>query len=744
MKYLVLILVCLVYCCELAAQDREFEVGDRVKGAFLGEKFVGTITQIDGKGVYKINCEMEKGMKTISIYPASALTLVAEGDDLKGDSAPPSSDSTPRSAETRMRELSENFESASRAAEIQKHELREWTDISSKFKIEARFVELSDDQVVLQTADRKRRTIKLGQLSQQDQQFAKGVFGRAKIPNNFSLPSNRENPPSIFEGLSSINNFAFRSRRGNSASLSERLSSQKISRNSVRPVIVPLDGAASKIIGASFTFGCSLDAYLPPSYPKPFAEKVISVGWEDGASCGDLLFGPGRTHCFAVIEFSPMMQEMQKENRYLGFACELSTGNIYGPIATPQTAEKPLAFDGETSSLVTLGSDDRSIHIWKIGEKLSLEPVKEIQLNLQGSILSAQFLDSKHLVVVSSFLVALIDVDTDKTVSQIKFDFLPPAQIAPNGKFVYGKIDGKIAVADMVAGKVVGGCSIDVPDFEPICISPDGKRLAQSSRNNITVWDLEKDKLILDFTVTQKFSGGTTLFITNDLLLVKGRSTLNLISIPLMSEIWSYSFWDCVIAPVAGDGKLVILCNDRSENFTLITTTFPQVQPREIIERLTPDELIVIRPGDSVSLELDTGPMRDRLERMLTTRGIKVSANSELKFKLVRGEVEKFDNRWGWDSDRTKVETVNHWRQPLQLALYKNNKMLWWIDGSIGNVDSDMSIPKGMSFQSFFDGQATTADNFLQQVSLGSYISRRPEGGWYGKSNLVPESKLPK
>ena len=697
MKFLFLLVACIACCCELAAQDREFQVGDKVRFSRDGVDNEGTISHILGNGAFLIDYPGDLGLPRVWVVPdAGQLTLVAEGKEPKKDLFPPNSDSKVRLYAPDM------------------HNMREWTDASGKFKIRGQFVERQDDKVTLQTVDGERRTIRLDQLGKADQQFIEDFhknFGLGIEAGDLHGLMRSRVPAGFRENWSAIRN-----------------------RDSANVPGIPLDSSKSLEINPAFTFGCSLDSYLPASHPNPFAERVVSLGRKEMASGETVLFGPDRSSCFAVIESG---------QAFSGFTCDLSTGEIHGPMATPETFEKPIAYNWKTKSLVTVGFDDKSIHLWKIGDT-SLELVKSIQPDWMGSIDSAQFFDATRLVVVSSFDVALIDVDANRTLSRIKFDTLPLPQIAPNGRIVIGRFKEKIAVADMVAGKVLGGCSIDDPDFEPICISPDGKRLAQSSRNKITIWDLEKDKLILDFTVTQNYSGGTALFITNDLLLVKGRSSWSLVSIPLMSEIWNYRMPSAAIGHLAGDGKLVILCDNKWDEFSLITTTFPQAQQKEIIERLKPDELIVMRPGDTVSLDLAPGPMRDRLERMLTNRGIKLSANSELKFKLVRSEVEKFDKNWGWASDRTKLETVKHWRQPLQLALYKNNEKLWWIDGSIGNVDSDMSITKGMSFQSFFDGQATTVDDFLQQVSLGSYISRRPEGGGYGESNLVPASKLPK
>ena len=63
--------------------------------------------------------------------------------------------------------------SALQAQDVAKPELRTWKDSTGQFSIQATFVRVNGDQVVLQGIDKKKISLPLAKLSTADQQYVK-------------------------------------------------------------------------------------------------------------------------------------------------------------------------------------------------------------------------------------------------------------------------------------------------------------------------------------------------------------------------------------------------------------------------------------------------------------------------------------------------------------------------------------------------------------------------------------------
>jgi hypothetical protein len=59
--------------------------------------------------------------------------------------------------------------------------LRTWTDVTGEFRIEAEFVRIRGDEVVLRRADKKEMTLPLAKLSPADREYA---LGQLRLDNN--------------------------------------------------------------------------------------------------------------------------------------------------------------------------------------------------------------------------------------------------------------------------------------------------------------------------------------------------------------------------------------------------------------------------------------------------------------------------------------------------------------------------------------------------------------------------------
>ena len=99
--------------------------------------------------------------------------LAARGESAESADSPSSSSSRPSSRSSSSRSSSP-FKSASK--------MRTWTDATGEFKIDATFVELDGDTVVLKTDDGEDLEIALDQLSAADRSYAKAQASRKSNP----------------------------------------------------------------------------------------------------------------------------------------------------------------------------------------------------------------------------------------------------------------------------------------------------------------------------------------------------------------------------------------------------------------------------------------------------------------------------------------------------------------------------------------------------------------------------------
>lgn len=606
--------------------------------------------------------------------------------------------------------------------------LRTWTDRTGKFSVEARFDGVKDDQVGLVASNGKRIEVPLERLSEDDVRYVNELLKPTENPFQGAVDSAddvqdvkranwrsarqvapRSFPKWTFEpesaGPRELDKLA--KARDGSIELLE-IPGSKEHRGDVLGVYVADDGRRAVIVREG--------------EPKEFGEKkpqyVELVDLKRGKSLG-LAPLPPRTMLLDVLP---------DENL---------------------TVYRPEVFGFGRNGMLTVAriDDDRLTPLsrWEPYGQEDWEPRRDIE--------SAWLLDGDRVMTLNVHGEALTvwDFKSAKAVANIPLgqSFHKKLALSDDRQLLAVIMSDGIAVIDLASLKHVATIPTAGESLNKVVFRGDNLRLVGLSERGATIWDLSNGDQLVEFYHPLLRSGHSETFWAGEFLLVDSKYLFDPERRILLWEYQGLPTWDG--EAVVRGGRFWAVDKGLDRQPRMVTARLPHAAAMDEARRLpSADELIVVKPGDSVAIEVEIDPgigsadeIRQSLADALQKAGLRVVDDSDLVVKAVCKRQERqtirinMDNRFPVRESDIVERTITPHSSFLGMTL--NGESLWE-RGYYARPGHMIYLEEGESLDQALHRLTRPNLSLFKNARFPDYVARpgkATKNGAYGLSRLT-------
>ncbi len=558
----VVVMVCLCGSSEAQREKSKYKKGDRVEVRVGLDWKPATIESVDGfSGWIKARPDLPPGAAQFR-GPASLQEF------------PPSSVRASRTVATAAPDTP----------------LRKWTDKTGRFSIEAHYLSMKGNKVALERAGGKRIEVPIDKLSDEDGRYLKELSEAGANPFH-----EVEGGPA---GGSATSAAAHANKANwNGAKLVQPKSFQQWSFTPPAPKVQTT--APSHIANANVTLAPIPDSQL-------FFEEVKGIY---ASSDGQRVFV-----CRNKGEVSN-----QKE----GYLEIVDIGRRQGSelIRLPDTTSvlgvnpdanlvmlRPAVFGAGENGMLTIAR----IEGGKVKPVQQWEPYADEDFAPSRDIDKAWFLGDNRVMTINGHGKALTiwDVQSCKALINIpvgiSFDLYPA--LSPDRQLLAIIMKDGIAIIDLAAGRHVATIPSTGRHYNKVAIRNDNMRLAGLSNEGVTVWSLTDGKVMSEF-YTNAIGWNSVLQWAGEYLLA---DSSYLFDVERRILLWEYQNPPGTgVTAELQNGRLYALAKQMGDKgrVVLASVAIPNAAAIEKAKSLPPAEsLLVVKPGDSVALDVDIDP----------------------------------------------------------------------------------------------------------------------------------------
>jgi WD40 repeat protein len=675
-----LFLFSMIFTQSISACQDEFQKGDIVEFDFLGKTYQGEVIGFTGTGWPTITFEYN-GREKERFFPPSRLALVKAAGDT-------------------------NSEMKIEA------EIREWTDVTGSFKVQAKLLSDRDGEVELEKTDGRVIKLPSNKFSESDIAYLANIKKQNSKDNPFAGGEKKK------ESIRKPNRATEKSKRAPAitpdASANERVLTDK--GWNLTPDAAVVASSNDKVIGFSSGFtkhafhnrssGSQLSVdkqYIALALSNPFekATEIIVADLESGES-------------------KPSVRIDIKEAALMAISPD---GNV------AVTHEKGSGREPGRLEFWNLGETAESTAAWNTAsffDRTGFSPT------------SGLFVEPSRLL---TFGRRVILWDCSKAASIYSFAIRENSKpaLSANRKQLAVASGDSVFIVDAASGDPLG--SFDPPSgSDIIAFSNDGRLLAGIERSSgaIWVWDLIDYELVGEFSAPPG-SMQSLAWVGNKYLLVNGSS---LVDVALRTQVWRYH--STAGSVVSGDDGRFWLAGKSK----IVPITLPSKKLAALSKKFEPDDLLVLQPGEKVSLqmELPFSPsekesIRDQVTSMLKANGVTVGGGSDLQleFNVTKGkqetaEMSSFTDPFG----RRGTQTIRYRPSIARIQLKQNDLVVWSRIQSYG-PGGMIVMNEGESAQQAADRLCKPNIGFFKAVKMPKFISQLPDGKPLGTSQITEQ-----
>ncbi len=583
------------------------------------------------------------------------------------------------------------------SVDVEAQELRTWTDITGKHKMEGKYVGMTGTKVRLELKNGKKLAVELKKFSDEDQKYIESMdednpfkvteddpFG-GDTEDGEAMESSPDGPVKIdWTDVEAI--------------LLETPEEWKAS-------VAPNPGPVEK----------PRTVALPPK--KDFFEGIVGLAANAVAGRAVACYRLGRD---------------EKDSNLRLIMCDLQKGKTVG-VAEIQALMTPIALhdDGEQVLMRrdTFGHGNHDVlELWRISGKkiqkmISWTPYDE-SWRPNRDVTWAEFVDADHLLTCNSTgKVALWETKTAKPLWY--FDTSSGATPCLSGdRKTIGFCNGeKFGLFDIESRKFIGIAATPGPLTWPItAFSPSGQRMACIAQSRILVWETATGKLLYDFETPGIHLIGNIGF-PDDNFLIGGN--LFVIDLENQLKLWQYSqaektfqLGKLTLAAVAAQGTAG----------ALLSLELPHKDARNLLNKaLTQPDLFVFREGTKVKLDVTGIPpaeqthVREALTKKLSD--MKCSVAEDGTISLVANVTGPTERKMSYmhSGEYTVQEYLTH------LSFVYQGTPAW--QSSNTNIPFMLSLNRGENIEGVLRKASAKADvGYYDRVILPKFLQKPTAG----------------
>jgi len=625
--------------------------------------------------------------------------------------------------------------------------MRTWTDATGKHKVEARFVELVDDNVRLEKSDGTTATLPVDKLCEADQRRVRRLArktsthetttpGTAARPGDLTAPA-PEAPQGDWSNVETV----------------------------------MIDTAAAGGVTPDSAIGQKLVPVRPFFLEMPKNPSHGASGRRNVTS----MF-PDREHHRLVVVSKEGGGQRAPELRVE--SCDLKAGKSRGFI-TIETSATPADLSPDGTLLACVSSktnwppETSAVEVWRLAKRPTLvrrwnadDPDARGAL---GTVDRVIFVPPGHLLTTSRYggRITLWEIETARAVYSITASRRSTLASSANRKHLAVTSVGGIGILDAATGQTLTFLPGQSDPSAVLAFRPDGRQLAAISPQLLQVWDLETKRLVRDVALpapapNKRGISAERLDWVDDRHVLADGSWL--IDVAKRVVLWRYLPSSGLNASVyVQDGTLYYLLSNMVINRAglfhqsgLFFVAIPHPEAASVAARLSDDKVLAVRPGVQVALDIrvpvsDPGELKqitDSLTERLKANGATVVASGAtitLEAVVEAGPSKTETYRGfgaGLGSDKTETVTVTE--QISRLVFKENGRVLWQHETRSGGfAPAIVHHGKDESIQSAIDKRRGSPVWFFLNSPLPKYVARPAENGTYGCSMLTHQGCVP-
>lgn len=626
-----------------------------------------------------------------------------------------------------MKSLLALFVVVSLSSTLLADELRTWTDSSGNFTIEANFISLEGNKVLLEKADGSRIQIELNKLKLEDRTYAMRENGKKRMGEN-PFKKTEENP---FKNASKSRT---RGRNENNET----------------------SGSAIPLTEINWSDAKQLTIFGSDWKPPVISSVELNLGWQLKPltiPCRDFF-----DNCTGIVAPGNLKQAViitaiEKPGDRAGvqgtvYVCNLERGVVQKsfPVSGKNV---PLAINADGSMLLTREEvwgvhQHHTLTLWSLTEN-ELKPLHRFEAAQKESmhgkdIKWATFL-SKDLFITwqSDGLLTWWNASDVTPVQQLKFNRTCKPAISHDGKVI-----AVLSQRDLVLLNAMTGETLSVKTgldgmFTDLAFSPDGKKIAIASHTKVDVFRLDEANQTSSIGISG-LHHDSKLFWTSPEALMAGHP-LSFLSPTAHVNVWSYGGSDKCVA--IGDHAVFVVKNHPSKTFTLVPARMPAQAALDMLAQAQRDpRFYVLKPGTAVRIDA-TGihdlQLQQQTIRALTSKleaaGHAVgSGNVTFVATSEPGkEHEVSYTTFGRPFERGKTYKVPGWTYSLKIVA---DGKTHWVTGAGNHPPPFISLKQDETIEEHLKQYGKPSASFFEHVQLPRYVARAQTDQQTGSQSL--------
>jgi len=550
---------------------KPFNVGDRVEAKDGFEWKLGTVTAID----------VQSGLITVRIdteYLEPSARVAQEVEERFERQVPLAMREAVRS-----RSLTPDQVRPTAAARAEKRYAllpsRTWTDLSGKFKIDARYGGLEGGKTVLVKLDGSKISVPLEKLSSQDRSYIKDLIDPPENP--FTDTEASDSAESVLQQANWRDAKEIKPQKFSKWTFVPTSNGfAELSAGNGPSVQVPLKGVPGADVGINKVEGVFSSS----------DHRRVLICRQKGS--------------IEAVQFLELVDVSRKESRGL----------------TP-LPKQTLLLDADLDAGLVLYRSNEYGHEGNKGiltvakfapnELTAIarwEPFGQTTRGMDNQIEQARILSSDRVLTLDRFgrMVVIWDVTQPKAIWKIPIGSaqILSTALSPDRKLLAISAEQGISIIDLEAGRHVATIPPDGRVYHSLAFRADNARLGAFGDMSLKVWDLADGHSIVNFMTPSSIGSydvalawtGSYLLVGNNYLFDVDRRIL----------LWEYQESSLTTHNASlRNGVLWIVPFSHGES-TLVSSPVPHPAALAMVRQLpSADELIVAKPGDPVSIEID-------------------------------------------------------------------------------------------------------------------------------------------
>lgn len=310
--------------------------------------------------------------------------------------------------------------------------------------------------------------------------------------------------------------------------------------------------------------------------------------------------------------------------------------------------------------------------------------------------------------------------------------------LSPRGKYMALPENGLCRLVDMHAGELVGIYKFPSNLTMKVKFSDDGNSLAMAAGTQIVVYDLSTAELVDDIT-TGISVGDLIGFVGKRRLLC---SLAGLVDLDLGKSIWTYNI-PTGSKPLAFEGGILGVDHSIGSMVYALPTPHASV-PLSNLSKSGPkgDELMAIKPGSTVMLEVDSSEdidlnaMKSALKRSVEEAGWRVAdrASTVVTASISRGKKQTLFFRSLGQSLFSPGEKVKITPYVASVTIQQGNRVLW-SRKSQNMVPSLIHLKQGETLKKVIKRYEKPDPEFFDRMTIPSKILKPEHTQNLGRSS---------